>query len=249
MRAFGQRLLSFARRPLPAIALLLALLMLALAGRHFYFGWQFAQHLQSAQRAEECFDFNKAREHLAECLRIRPQDPETRLLLGRNARRLGDYVAAQAELDAYRDLTGSPTSESALEAAMLLAQQGDLLSAENFLCQRLQQDDPQTPLIVEALVRGGIRVYRLQDSLLWADQLLTYQPDNVPAFPARGMIHESIGHAAWPKPRRTNIELSPRRLPHESATFPRLVPGRGGLLFGRRPCRGANRRAVSRSPY
>lgn len=193
MRVMSQRLLSFARRPLAAMALLLALSILAFICRHSYASWQFAQHLQSAQWAEENFDFSNAREHLTECLRIRPRDAETRLRLARNARRLGDYPAAQVDLDAYRQLVGSSNSESVLEAAMLLAQQGDLPSVESFLRQCLEEEDPQSPLILEALVRGSIHVYRLQDALLWADQLLKRQPDNVPVLLALGMIYESNG--------------------------------------------------------
>jgi Tfp pilus assembly protein PilF len=194
MTAMGRWLLSYVRGPGVAGILVLTLLTLAVAGRHFYLHWLFERHFQDAQCAEERFDFESARKQLTECLRIRPRHAQTRLCLARNARRLGDYLAAQAELDAYRKIVGVSTPESILEAAMLLAQQGDLSSAENFLCQRLQQEDPQTSLILEALSRGGIRVYRLQDALRWAEELLARQPDNVPALIACGMIQESIGH-------------------------------------------------------
>lgn len=194
MRAFGQQCLSFVRCPLSVAIWLLVLSILAWAGRHFYLHWQFTRHLQDAQHAEERFDFASARKHLAECLHIRPHDPKIHLYLTRNARRLGDYSAAQADLDAYREMAGGPTPESTLEAALLLAQQGDLPGVEDYLRQRLQQDDPQTPLILEALIRGAIRVYRLPDALRWTEELLARQPDNVPALLARAMIQESIGH-------------------------------------------------------
>src|SRR5262249_57378770 len=90
MKVIGRRLLPLARRRLAAAGFALALLALTLAGRYFYVHWQFVRHLEDARRAEERFDFESARKHLAECLRIRPRDAETHLCLARDARRAGD---------------------------------------------------------------------------------------------------------------------------------------------------------------
>jgi len=195
MKAICRWFLSLAHRPLAAAALAFALFALALTSRYLYLRWQFERRLEDARRAEECFDFEGARKHLAECLRIRPLDAETHLRLARNSRRSGDYSAARADLDAYQEIVAGSTLEGMLELAMLVAQQGDLPAAENFLREHLHEEDPQTPLILEALARGGVRVYRLPDALRWTEELLARQPDNVPALLARGMIHESAGHA------------------------------------------------------
>src|SRR5207248_9733969 len=84
---------ALARHPRLTSAALVGLAALCLVGypvgSSLYRSSQFARHLKAAGEAEERFDFDGACEHLAFCLRLRPDDPGARLLAARAARRAG----------------------------------------------------------------------------------------------------------------------------------------------------------------
>jgi tetratricopeptide (TPR) repeat protein len=197
MRSLRLTLGFLARHPWRTSGVLLGVLCLAgyLVGSPLYRSSQFSRHLQAAREAEGRFDFPAAREHLAVCLRLRPEDPGARLLAARAARRAGDYPAASEHLDALRERGGEPTPEQTLERALLAAQRGDLPRAEGYLRSCLETDPPQAPLILEALERGYLRANRLNEALRCLARLLKLQPDNVIALVDRGTVGEGVGAA------------------------------------------------------
>src|SRR5438552_14464294 len=108
---------------------LLTVLILVLVG---YLGWIGGSALRvrwdraEAEKALAEYDFAEARRRLARCIRIRPRDPELRLLAAQTARRDGDLEAAEEHLDAHRALVGESSDRETLERALLSAQRGQL---------------------------------------------------------------------------------------------------------------------------
>jgi tetratricopeptide (TPR) repeat protein len=109
-------------------------------------------------------------------------------------RRATDYPAAMEHLDTLREPKGEPRPDQILERALLAAQQGELPTSEGYLRSCLQSEHPQAELILEALERGCLRVNRLDDAMLWLDQLLRRQPENVIALVDRGTLFEGLGN-------------------------------------------------------
>jgi Flp pilus assembly protein TadD len=163
---------------------LLAALVLGVAG---YLLWQGARVLWShrdraaAERALEEYDFPEARRRLADCIRLRPDDPAVRLLAAQAARRDGDLEAAEEQLDRCDRLTGGPTSDAKLERKMLLAQYGQVAPADPVvgdLIALLEVRHPASEQILEALAMGCVRVYRLDLASFWIEELQKRFPKN-----------------------------------------------------------------------
>jgi predicted Zn-dependent protease len=156
------------------------LILLALIGLGCWSaGWSVwaEYHYRSAKEALAQRAFSRARAHLKLCLEVWPGNAEVHLLAAQAARRAGDYEEADNHLAACLQLRAVPEARE-LETALLLAQRGNLASAEPYLLPRLQQESPERPLILEALTRGYLEAMRLPQALHCADQLLKLQPDH-----------------------------------------------------------------------
>src|SRR5260370_10191313 len=74
------------RKPLRCLAIVVLLALTALgltvAGRHLWTG----HHLRAARSAAERYHNAEAEQHLRECLKVWPRDPEALLLAARTAR-------------------------------------------------------------------------------------------------------------------------------------------------------------------
>jgi Tfp pilus assembly protein PilF len=94
----------------------------------------------------------------------------------------------------------------------LQAQSGDIHDVEGVLWDHVQKGGPETPLILEALARGYLRMFRLGTALRCLRMLLERQPDNVEALVMRGWIHEGGSEADEAgKNYRRALELNPER--------------------------------------
>src|SRR5262249_49512908 len=148
------------RRPgwLGVLVLVLAGLGLACAwgGRHLWARFHYRAALADLARyrpAEAC-------PHLEKCLTVWRDDGATHLLAAQASRQAGDFDAAERHLEAHARLHAAVSEERALEWAMLRAQNGDLETVEEPLLARVLNDDAKSPLILEALVEGNLRMYR-----------------------------------------------------------------------------------------
>jgi tetratricopeptide (TPR) repeat protein len=174
------------------LAVLLALLAASVAvcvvgGTHLR-AWY---HLHAARHALERYHNEEARRHLQVCLRSWPKDATTRLLAARAARRTEDFEEAQRQLEECQRL--DPRSEAAvLEWALLQAHKGRLDLAERYLCRLVDEGHPDTPLVLEALAQGYLRMYRLSNVLSCVEHWLGLQPDSVPALLCRGRAWERV---------------------------------------------------------
>jgi tetratricopeptide (TPR) repeat protein len=92
---------------------------------------------------------------------VRPRDTTIRLHAAQAARRQNDYGAAQEHLRAYQQGNGTPEG-SELEEKLWRLQEGDLRESELLLetCFEHPQS-ADTPLILEAFIKGSIRFHTL----------------------------------------------------------------------------------------
>src|SRR5262249_51864615 len=150
------------------------------------------------------------REHLDLYRMVWPGSADARLLAARAARQLGEFDAAEEHLVAYEDLRGEPSDASALEWALLWAQLGDLDRVEEALRARLENNDPQTPHILDALAQGYLRMHRIVDSLACLQRWLDKEPDNHQALFVRGRVWErTFSYARAIKDFARVVEMEP----------------------------------------
>jgi len=174
-------------------------------------GWY---HLRAARAALEAYHNPQAIRHLQACLRVWPENPEVLLLSARAARRAGAYEEAERGLEKYRQARGVDDAGSFEELLLSTERAVDQVAA---LCRRrVGQDDPDSPLILEALTRGYLRQYRLGEAHMCIDLWLQKQPDNPQALCLKGQFHldyERAPDRAVASYRRA-VELDPE---HEEA--------------------------------
>jgi Flp pilus assembly protein TadD len=92
---------------------------------------------------------------------------------------------------------------------MIRAQRGDE-AVEQFLCARVEQDDPETILILEILIQAYVGSYRLTRALAALDFFLQRQPDDVQALLGRGWVWEQFfDFGAAVADYRRAVELDP----------------------------------------
>jgi predicted Zn-dependent protease len=202
------------RRPRLLVVVLVPLLGLA-AGlglvSPYLRGWY---HLRAARSALDSYHNPQAVHHLQACLRVWPENPEVLLMSARAARRAGAYDEAERGLEKYRRARGVDDAGS-FEELLLTAERAVDQAAP--LCRRqVEQDHPDSPLILEALARGYMRQYRLGEAHLCLDFWLEKQPDNPQALCLKGQFHldyERAPDRAVESYRRA-VELDPE---HEEA--------------------------------
>jgi predicted Zn-dependent protease len=153
-------------------------------------GWY---HLRAAKADLLAYHNPQAVRHLQTCMRLWPDSPEVLLLSARAARRAGSYDEAERCLDKYRQARGVDDAGSFEE--LLLSAERDVDQVAPLCRRRVEQDDPDAPLILEALTRGYLRQYRLGEASFCLDLWLQKQPDNPQALCMKGQFHLDYEHA------------------------------------------------------
>ncbi len=183
------------RRGVRVIVLALAVAALLggasyLIGRH---AWAY-YHFHEAEPAMARRDFDQARAHLALCLEVWPDSGETHFLMARAARRGGKYGEAQTHLSRARELKWVPEALDA-EQAMLKAQraeQGELFEIQGLLFSWIQDDHPDSVLMLEALAQGYMKTYFLSAAMQCLDLWLGREKDAVQALFWSGDVWEKL---------------------------------------------------------
>jgi tetratricopeptide (TPR) repeat protein len=166
-------------RNVPRLHLGLGILVVFCAGGLFYYpSWRFSRDYRAAEEAMAAYDFRTARERLAWCAERRRDDPAVHLMACRAARREGDLPAAEEHYARYRRLIGTLTPDTTLERALLDAQSGQVAEVLAFLLRRLEDRDPRTEEILEALAVGSVGLYQFDRAAFWTTELLDRAPKN-----------------------------------------------------------------------
>jgi tetratricopeptide (TPR) repeat protein len=177
-------------------------------------GWAW-YHFREANRLAERQQYSRAHAEYARSLQVWRWSASTHLLAGRAARRAGLYAEADRHLAECQRLQGGSSDPSvplALERLLLQAQTGELREVEGVLWDASAKKGPETPLILEALARGYLRVLRLGMAQSCVEKLLQLEPENIEALVIRGWIREGAGDSILAaKDYRRALEVDPER--------------------------------------
>jgi predicted Zn-dependent protease len=181
------------RRRRGALALFLLALVIGvggwLTGRHIWAEY----HYRAARRALERYRLPEAQQHLDQCLQVWPSSFEVRLLAAQTARRLGDLEAAERHLACCQEIRGALSPEVGMEQTLIRAQRGGMDSVTPYLRSLVEQNDPATPLILEAMVKGYMRAFRYGDASFLLNVWLDRWPDDIEAHLFQANVCEQIG--------------------------------------------------------
>jgi tetratricopeptide (TPR) repeat protein len=176
-----------------------ALVVLALAGALGAFGgvnlWAYYQ-LWTARRDVKAGHYEEALTHVNRCLRFWWRSGDVHLLAARIERLNGHYPAAEKHLQECQRRIKPATEPMQLEWLLLRAQQGDVDEVRPGLLKLVQQNHPESNMILETLARSYLR----QQRYLWAfeclNQWLARDSDNVRALLWRAFAHQHMNGKA-----------------------------------------------------
>jgi tetratricopeptide (TPR) repeat protein len=160
------------RRILTAVLVVFILLLAAWTSVN---AWAYYQ-LRAANRALENHRLPEARERLRLCRKVWRTDLEASFLAARTARRSGDLREARRILTAMQK-RGDLAEGVELERDLLAAQSGDLRVLNTFW-PLIEENHPETCMMLEAACQGYAVHKRWPETLLAAHKLARLQPDN-----------------------------------------------------------------------
>lgn len=172
---------SRTRRALVAIT---ALGLAAWIGAWQVYGWH---HLLAGKRSLRNDHCREALIHFQAALQTWPEDPAVALLAARAARRAGDYGSAEYYLK-QSQFVPSQADAAAFERVLLRACQGEVDQVGAYCQALLQQDHPETPLILEALAAGNQSLLRLNEATDALERWLEIEPDQPHATFLKGRL-------------------------------------------------------------
>ncbi|MHB1423199.1 MAG: tetratricopeptide repeat protein [Gemmataceae bacterium] len=148
-------------------------------------------HFSQAGRSLERYHFSEAYAHYTQALKVWRWSASLHFQAARTARRAGLYPQAEHHLAEYQRLQGdSAEAALALERLLLQAQTGDIDGVEDVLWQYLGKKKPDSPLVLEALARGYVRVLRLSAAMNCLRRIRESDPDNIEALVLTGQTIE-----------------------------------------------------------
>jgi FimV-like protein len=172
-------------------------------------------HFNEGERLVGRQQFDEAYPHYVDCLKVWRRSADTELRAARTARRALMYPEANSHLDRCLSLAWQDSARAtavALERMLMQVQKGELADNEEILWEKVRQDAPETPLILEALARGYTRMLRLGPAMRCLRMLLERDPDNVEALFNRGCVAEgTTGPVEALKDFRRALDLRPDR--------------------------------------
>lgn len=171
-----------------AVVGLLALIALG-AGVAGAYAWA-SYHLWAARSALNRYHTTDAIAHLKISLTVWPHDSETLILAARASRRAGSLDEAARCLDRCHPLHGNKDEDLLLERTLLDVERGELEGTKSFCDTLVTRNDPATPLVLEALGKGCLRMYRSSDADRALNEWLERQPDNPQALDIQGQVRE-----------------------------------------------------------
>ncbi len=177
------------QRPWRSLIVLAAVTTLALAG------WLLGQqawasyHWRAAQTEARRHHYLQAKDHIIVCHRVWPDDRATLLLAARVARRLGLSEEADALLTRCHQIHGEDDDLS-LERILLRCERDDVQAVSAFCETLIANAHAQTPLILEALIAGHLRAFRLPEAKLYVRLWQEREPDSAQAENMKGFTFE-----------------------------------------------------------
>ena len=175
--------------------------------------------LWQARRALDLDLLPEAAAAIASYLQDMPNDAAAHLLACRIERLRGNPLAAEKHLEDYKRLAGS-TDRSQLEWLLLRAMAGELAEVEGGLLHALKKKDPQSILILEALIFSHLKEFHFATARHYAEKWLEQEPACVRALDWRGVARENLNSLA--EARDDYLQVLERSPKHDNARI-RLV--------------------------
>jgi tetratricopeptide (TPR) repeat protein len=213
------RVAQFSFRPLRLISFLwrwpkttaVAVVLLGVAAGFGAHEWASSEERETRLAVKE-ERYPDARRHADHCLTVWRRSPSTYLLSARVARLQFDYPRAEADLRRSAELSGGSTAGTQLEWLLLRAQAGDADEVAPGLFRLVEENDPESPAILEALSGAYVRQMRLREAMYCLNLWLKREPDSVPALDRRGWTWDRLqsqdsARADWQRA----LELAPWR--------------------------------------
>ncbi|MBI3822782.1 MAG: tetratricopeptide repeat protein [Planctomycetes bacterium] len=154
--------------------------------------WANRQH-ERALQALDRYDYDEAAECLDRYLSVYPTNPDGLFLAAKTARRRGDIPEAQRRLQ-LAITHGAAAKAVAKEAQLLDMQDGKPVHLGALLqfCDA-NKADPQTPIILEAILEGSLKANQLSYAMTAADWLLKMRSRDIDQ--AHGLVWR--GRTFW----------------------------------------------------
>lgn len=214
VRGVGRRLMGPARfavrRPVTTFVVVATLVaVVAVAGLGY------ARHQWRAANADLAGDRPAdARDRLAVCLRVWPNDPDVHLLAARAARLSGDLLAVEHHLNRCLELQGGATDPVQLEFLFLRVQTGDLDQVSGMLTAAVEAGHPDRFRILETLSRAYIHNMRYLLADAYLSKWIELDPTAAKAYQYRGFVRERLNnHKLAAEDYKKALELDPNLLP------------------------------------
>jgi predicted Zn-dependent protease len=165
---------------------------LAFAGYLEYPYLRAEYHFRSAEKARLRRDFAAARRHLLSNLSADWRSGRDHFLLARICRQTALFDEAEEHLQECQKSEG-PTARLALERTLLQVQQGAIsLTTEEQLRTKVEENQPETRDILEALSAGCLVSYRFGSANGYLTRWLELDPDNSQAYIWRSLARERL---------------------------------------------------------
>lgn len=179
------------RHPLRSLGI--AVLLLLIGGGMAIAGvWLWgSHHLRVGRAALERYHTAEAVRHLQAVLSLWPNDPDTLLLAARAARRSGAFDTADQFLDRYQEQRRDD-DDLTVERICLRAQRGEPDSVFRYCQERIEDNDPASSLLFEALAVGFWRNYQPQKAEIVLRKWLEQEPDNTQALVVQGEVYDLV---------------------------------------------------------
>jgi tetratricopeptide (TPR) repeat protein len=195
------------RRPKTTI-LLLTFVLLTGTGVGLYVyclrQWEAAQVAVKKGRLEE------AQRHLDLCLRVWPRSVPVHLLAARVARFRGDFEGAEAHLNQCLKLQKGATEATQLEFLLMRVQTGEVDEVAPVLMNCVENNHPETPLILETITTAYIHNLRFGPALVYLDRWVKAEPNSTQPLYWRGWVLDRLhDRAGARKDYQQALELDP----------------------------------------
>jgi tetratricopeptide (TPR) repeat protein len=150
-------------------------------------------HFRAGSRELERYHTRQAIHHLRICREIWPRDPDVLRLAARAARRARVYADSERLLREYRELRGR--DDAYVFEHLLLDAEVRVEEVEGRCWSLVEKGHGESLLILEALARGYLRQYRLDQAQFCLDVWRQVQPDSPQAFFLEGLLRFDYLHA------------------------------------------------------
>jgi tetratricopeptide (TPR) repeat protein len=191
------------------VLLLLLLVVILPASAIHVWAWH---HLREADRLVRQQRFVRAYPHYTQALKVWRWSASTHFVAAQTARRANLLADAKQHLAECQRLQGGPSVPLAVEHLLVRAQAGDIGEVEKALWEYIEKGRPETPLVLEAMARGYLRVLRVGTAMRCLKMLLEREPDNIEGLVLRGWVHEGrLEPQEAIKDYRRVLELAPER--------------------------------------